>query len=55
MLYLLDGMKADSNSPLIEQLAQYARNARREAAALREARGMLGLTEATAVFNASLD
>ena len=41
--YLPDGTKADSNGPLIEQLAQYARNAGREVASPQEARGMLGL------------
>ena len=41
--YLPDGTKADSNGPLIEQLARYARNAGREVASPQEARGMLGL------------
>lgn len=44
--YLPDGTKADSNGPLIEQLAEYARNAGREVASPQEARGMLGLREA---------
>ncbi len=43
--YLPDGTKADSNGPLIEQLARYARNAGREVASPLEARGMLGLKE----------
>ena len=41
--YLPDGTKADSNGPLIEKLAEYARNAGREVASPQEARGMLGL------------
>ena len=41
--YLPDGTKADSNGPLIEQLARYARNAGRELASPQQARGMLGL------------
>jgi len=44
--YLPDGSKADSNGPLIEKLAQYARNAGREVASPHEARGMLGLEAA---------
>ncbi len=43
--YLPDGTKADSNGPLIEQLARYARNAGRELASPQQARGMLGLKE----------
>ena len=43
--YLPDGTKAASNGPLIEQLAQYARNAGREVPSPQEARGMLGLKE----------
>ena len=41
--YLPDGTKADSNGPLIEKLAEYARNSGREVASPQEARGMLGL------------
>ena len=41
--YLPDETKADSNGPLIEKLAEYARNAGREVASPQEARGMLGL------------
>ena len=44
--YLPDGTKADSNGPLIEKLAEYARNAGREVASPQEARGMLGLKAA---------
>ena len=44
--YLPDGTKADSNGPLIEQLAEYARSAGREVASPQEARGMLGLKAA---------
>lgn len=43
--YLPDGTKANSNGPLIEQLAQYARNAGREVALPQEARGMLNSPE----------
>ena len=43
--YLPDGAKADSNGPLIEQLAKVARNAGLEVASPQEARGMLGLKE----------
>ncbi len=43
--YLPDGTKADSNGPLIEKLAEYARNAGRDVASPQEARGMLGLKE----------
>ena len=41
--YLPDRTKADSNGPLIERLAEYARNAGREVASPLEARGVLGL------------
>ena len=41
--YLPDGAKADSNGPLIEQLAAYARNAGREVASPQEARGDVGV------------
>ena len=41
--YLPDRTKADSNGPLIEKLAEYARNAGREVASPQEARGVLGL------------
>ncbi|HOB44167.1 MAG TPA: 3-keto-5-aminohexanoate cleavage protein, partial [Bacillota bacterium] len=33
------------NGPLIEKLAEYARNAGREVASPQEARGMLGLKQ----------
>ena len=50
--YLPDGTNADSNGPLIEQLAKYARNVGREVASPQEARGMLGLNplEAATAF-----
>ena len=50
--YLPDETKADSNGPLIEKLAEYARNAGREVASRQEARGMLGLNplEAATAF-----
>ena len=43
--YLPDGSKAESNEPLIEKLAEYARNAGREVTSPQEARGMLGLKQ----------
>jgi uncharacterized protein (DUF849 family) len=46
--YLPDGSKVNSNGPLIEQLARYARDAGREVATPAEARVMLGLQTATA-------
>jgi uncharacterized protein (DUF849 family) len=41
--YLPDGSKAESNGPLIEQLARYAMDAGREVATPAEARQLLGL------------
>jgi uncharacterized protein (DUF849 family) len=41
--YLPDGSKADSNGPLIEQLARYAMDVGREVATPAEARQLLGL------------
>ena len=41
--YLPDGSKVNSNAPLIEQLARYARDVGREVATPREARQMLHL------------
>jgi 3-keto-5-aminohexanoate cleavage enzyme len=41
--YLPDGSKSDSNGPLIEQLARYARETGREIATPAEARQLLGL------------
>jgi uncharacterized protein (DUF849 family) len=42
--YLPDGAKANSNGPLIEMLARYAREAGRKVASPTEARGLLGLS-----------
>lgn len=42
--YLPDGTKANSNGPLIETLARYAREAGREIASPTEARSLLGLS-----------
>jgi 3-keto-5-aminohexanoate cleavage enzyme len=42
--YLPDGKKADSNGPLIETLAQYAREAGRKIASPYDARRLLGLS-----------
>ncbi|RUP33242.1 MAG: 3-keto-5-aminohexanoate cleavage protein [Curvibacter sp.] len=47
--YLPTGEKVQSNGPLIEQLARYAREAGREVATPAEAREMLGLTARTSV------
>lgn len=41
--YLPNGVKANSNGPLIEMLARYAREAGRKVASPAEARGLLGL------------
>ena len=49
MFYLPDGAEEDLKTPLIEKLAQYARNAGREVASPQEARGMLGLKPVEAV------
>jgi 3-keto-5-aminohexanoate cleavage enzyme len=42
--YLPDGKKTDSNGPLIETLARYAREAGRKVASPAEARSLLGLS-----------
>ncbi|MEM7604878.1 MAG: 3-keto-5-aminohexanoate cleavage protein, partial [Myxococcota bacterium] len=44
--YLPDGQRTSGNGPLIEALAQCAKNAGREVATPDEARAMLGLKAA---------